>query len=120
MGEPPPVRSAPQPDDDPEADTPFARAKAFASARLERLWAGLKTANWDRPGRIVAGAFGVALVLFVIFIGVMVAVAPGIPRGADLYALNRPQALTFTNQKGEVVGVRGAIVGDRLKLAEMP
>ena len=121
MGEPPRVRS----DDDPEADTPksdltLAQAKAFASSRLDRLWAVLKAANWDRPGRIVAGAFGVVLVLCVVFIGVMIAVAPGIPRGADLYALNRPQALTFTDQKGEAVGVRGAIVGDRLKLAEMP
>ena len=51
---------------------------------------------------------------------VISAVAPDIPPNADLYALNRPQALTFMDEKGTVMGVRGAIVGERLKLSDMP
>lgn len=45
---------------------------------------------------------------------------PDLPMGADLYALNRPQAFTFLDAKGAVVGRRGAIVGERLKLEQMP
>ncbi len=45
---------------------------------------------------------------------------PDLPMGADLYALNRPQAFTFLDTKGNVVGRRGAIVGERLKLDQMP
>lgn len=38
----------------------------------------------------------------------------------DLYAINRPIAFTFLDSSGKVVGHRGAIVGDRLKLKDMP
>jgi len=38
----------------------------------------------------------------------------------DLYALNRPQAVTFHDESGVLLGQRGAKVGDRLKLSEMP
>jgi len=38
----------------------------------------------------------------------------------DLYAVNRPLAFTFLDAEGNDVGHRGAIVGDRLKLDEMP
>ncbi|HYJ35118.1 MAG TPA: transglycosylase domain-containing protein, partial [Rhizomicrobium sp.] len=38
----------------------------------------------------------------------------------DLYAVNRPLAFTFLDAAGNDVGHRGAIVGDRLKLDEMP
>ncbi|MBI3677112.1 MAG: PBP1A family penicillin-binding protein [Proteobacteria bacterium] len=38
----------------------------------------------------------------------------------DLYAINRPIAFTFLDASGKVVGHRGAIVGDRLKLKDMP
>jgi penicillin-binding protein 1A len=46
--------------------------------------------------------------------------APILPLNTDLYALNRPAAYTFLDEKGEVVGRRGAAVGERLKLSEMP
>lgn len=124
MGDPPPVPSHREGNDHPAAESFFTRAKGFASSRFQRLRDGWKATDWRTvwhdPARILAGAFGVALVLSAVFILVMIALAPGIPRGADLYALNRPQALTFTDEKGDVVGVRGAIVGDRLKLSEMP
>ncbi len=38
----------------------------------------------------------------------------------DLYAANRPVAISFVDDAGEVVGRRGAIVGQRLSLKQMP
>jgi len=46
--------------------------------------------------------------------------APLLPMNADLYALNRPAAYTFLDEGGQVVGRRGATVGERVGLAEMP
>ena len=46
--------------------------------------------------------------------------APTLDLKQDLYALNRPVAYTFLDAKGEVVGRRGALVGERLTLDEMP
>ena len=38
----------------------------------------------------------------------------------DLYAVNRPIAFTFLDAAGEDVGHRGAVVGERLTLEDMP
>jgi len=38
----------------------------------------------------------------------------------DLYAVNRPIAFTFLDVKGNEVGHRGAIIGKRLTLEDMP
>src|SRR5215469_13179247 len=38
----------------------------------------------------------------------------------DLYAVNRPMAFTFLDVDGNIVGHRGAVVGERLKLEDMP
>jgi penicillin-binding protein 1A len=46
--------------------------------------------------------------------------APKLDLTQDLYALNRPVAYTFLDAKGEVVGRRGAMVGERLTLEQMP
>jgi len=46
--------------------------------------------------------------------------APILPMNTDLYSLNRPAAYTFLDEKGQVVGQRGAAVGERLSLSEMP
>lgn len=46
--------------------------------------------------------------------------APPLDLGQDLYAVNRPVAFTFLDASGSVVGHRGAVVGERLKLEEMP
>ena len=46
--------------------------------------------------------------------------APTLDLTQDLYALNRPVAYTFLDAKGEVVGRRGALVGERLTLDQMP
>ena len=46
--------------------------------------------------------------------------APPLDPHIDLYAVNRPSAFTFLDAAGEDVGHRGAVVGERLKLEEMP
>ncbi len=46
--------------------------------------------------------------------------APPLDPKVDLYAVNRPLAFTFLDAQGQEVGHRGAIVGARLKLEEMP
>jgi penicillin-binding protein 1A len=47
-------------------------------------------------------------------------VAPPLNLNQDLYAVNRPVAFTFLDADDHVVGRRGAAVGDRLKLEDMP
>ncbi|HEY3638188.1 MAG TPA: PBP1A family penicillin-binding protein [Rhizomicrobium sp.] len=46
--------------------------------------------------------------------------APRLDLDKDLYAVNRPVAFTFLDANGHVAGHRGAIVGERLKLDDMP
>jgi len=46
--------------------------------------------------------------------------APKLDPAVDLYAVNRPLAFTFLDVEGNEVGHRGAVVGERLKLTEMP
>ena len=46
--------------------------------------------------------------------------APRLDPKLDLYAVNRPIAFTFLDAAGNDVGHRGAVVGERLKLEEMP
>ena len=46
--------------------------------------------------------------------------APPLDRALDLYSVNRPIAFTFLDADGEEVGHRGAIIGERLHLNEMP
>src|SRR5579871_6764929 len=46
--------------------------------------------------------------------------APRLDPRIDLYAVNRPLGFTFLDAQGNDVGHRGAIVGKRLNLKEMP
>src|SRR5471032_2198311 len=46
--------------------------------------------------------------------------APRLDPSIDPYAVNRPLAFTFLDAAGAEVGHRGAVVGERLKLEEMP
>ncbi|HUE63341.1 MAG TPA: PBP1A family penicillin-binding protein [Rhizomicrobium sp.] len=46
--------------------------------------------------------------------------APRLDPKIDLYAVNRPLAFTFLDADGNDVGHRGAIVGERLALDQMP
>ncbi|MES2255604.1 MAG: PBP1A family penicillin-binding protein [Pseudomonadota bacterium] len=46
--------------------------------------------------------------------------APAPDPAVDLYTVNRPMAFTFLDVDGNDVGHRGAVVGQRLKLEQMP
>jgi penicillin-binding protein 1A len=46
--------------------------------------------------------------------------APPLDPKVDLYSVNRPLAFTFLDRDGNEVGHRGAIIGERLHLSEMP
>ena len=46
--------------------------------------------------------------------------APPLDVKTDLYSVNRPIAYTFIDAAGETVGHRGALVGERLHLEDMP
>jgi penicillin-binding protein 1A len=59
----------------------------------------------------------VALYLMPLVLGLF---APRLDPAVDLYAVNRPLAFTFLDVDGKEVGHRGAVVGERLKLNEMP
>jgi penicillin-binding protein 1A len=80
------------------------------AAKKWRLWLAV-------AGGAVA-AFSLAAIALIYL--VLKLAEPELPLGADLYALNRPSAYTFLDQQGETVGHRGAVVGERLKLRELP
>jgi penicillin-binding protein 1A len=46
--------------------------------------------------------------------------AAPLDRGVDLYSVNRPLAFTFLDADGQEVGHRGAIIGARLHVKDMP
>jgi len=57
-----------------------------------------------------AGAFFLTLYLY----------EPSLPFDGDLYALNRPPAFIFQDAEGRTIGRRGAVIGERIKLGDMP
>ena len=94
----------------------------------------LRPANNDpggRPRRSVASRFGfwtgivaatlagALLIISIVFVGAVNVLAPDLSQ-PDLYALNRPSSLTFVDQNDQPAGQRGAIVGDRVTLSELP
>ena len=86
---------------------------------MARVWA-----RW----RVVVLRSALALGLLGVLAGVglymlpdiISALAPKVDISRDLYALNRPAAFTFLDSQGREVGHRGAVVGTRLTLDEMP
>lgn len=71
-------------------------------------------------GIAAAGFAGMVLVGALIFLLSLNLLQPDITNAGDLYSLNRPPALTFLDQNNKAAGVRGAILGERLTLADMP
>jgi penicillin-binding protein 1A len=69
---------------------------------------------------ITMAAIAVPLALLYLTPMVLGFFAPALDPNIDLYAVNRPLAFTFLDSNGSEVGHRGAIVGERLKLDEMP
>jgi penicillin-binding protein 1A len=68
------------------------------------------------------GGIFVVLPLILLFLlpFILMPFSPHIDPSMDLYAANRPVAYTFIDAHGAVAGRRGAIVGERLKLEDMP
>jgi penicillin-binding protein 1A len=69
---------------------------------------------------IVMAVIAVPLALLYLMPMVLGLFAPPLDSKIDLYAVNRPLAFTFLDVNGNEVGHRGAIVGKRLALSEMP
>jgi penicillin-binding protein 1A len=90
----------------------------------------LNSGDWRRLARMgepFAPAFAIAMAAIAVPLALLYLTplllglfAPKLDPAVDLYAVNRPLAFTFLDATGTDVGHRGAIVGDRLKLAEMP
>ncbi|HKU54855.1 MAG TPA: biosynthetic peptidoglycan transglycosylase, partial [Rhizomicrobium sp.] len=96
-------------------------------AMLERPLNGIAWRRLLEATRPYAPAFAIAmaaiaaplalLYLTPLLLGLF---APRLDPNIDLYAVNRPLAFTFLDTNGNEVGHRGAVVGERLKLEEMP
>ncbi|HXC56094.1 MAG TPA: PBP1A family penicillin-binding protein [Rhizomicrobium sp.] len=69
---------------------------------------------------ILTAAIAVPLALLFLLPTILSWFAPPLDMSKDLYAVNRPIAFTFLDAAGNEVGHRGAIIGKRLTLEEMP
>ncbi|MBN9588111.1 MAG: hypothetical protein BGN85_06030 [Alphaproteobacteria bacterium 64-11] len=87
----------------------------------------LDLARIERIARRFAPAFAIVMVVIALPLAALyllpallgIFAAPLDPH-TDLYAVNRPAAMTFLDTDGRQIGHRGAIVGERLKLGQMP
>ncbi|MGB8366190.1 MAG: transglycosylase domain-containing protein, partial [Rhizomicrobium sp.] len=83
-------------------------------------WAARHTRLLTRMGVFAGTIVAGVLAVFYVAPALLVLFAPRLDTTRDLYAVNRPVAFTFLDASGEVVGHRGAIIGDRLHLSDMP
>ncbi len=73
-----------------------------------------------RAGIAIAAVFILPVALIYMAPVVLGWFAPPLDTTKDLYSVNRPIAFTFLDAAGHDVGHRGALVGDRLTLEQMP
>src|SRR5476651_2148218 len=76
--------------------------------------------RWAPTFAVVMAAIAMPLAIIYLIPTVLGWFAPALDPRIDLYAVNRPLAFTFLDAGGKEVGDRGAEVGERLKLEEMP
>jgi len=93
--------------------------KSSMKKSLRAFWArwrgvAIKTGLVAAVLAFVVGGFLYALP------SIVASFAPKLDLSRDLYAVNRPAAFTFLDAEGREVGHRGAIVGERLTLEQMP
>jgi penicillin-binding protein 1A len=69
---------------------------------------------------ITTAAIGVPLAMFFLAPTILSWFAAPLDMSHDLYAVNRPIAFTFLDAEGNEAGHRGAIIGKRLTLEQMP
>jgi len=84
-----------------------------------RVWMQIGEPYTPWAARILAG-IAVPLALIYLAPQVLGLFSGRLDPRLDLYAVNRPTAFTFLDAQGNEVGHRGAVVGARLKLEEMP
>jgi penicillin-binding protein 1A len=84
-----------------------------------RLWLGYGR-RWVPLFSIFLTAFAVPAAILFLLPSLLGFFAPPLDPHIDLYAVNRPTAFTFLDTNGEEVGHRGAIIGERLRLEDMP
>jgi penicillin-binding protein 1A len=85
-----------------------------------REWLGRHRGGFGKVLAIASVALAVPLIGLLLLPDILSMLAPPLDTSQDLYAINRPIAFTFLDSQGRTVGHRGAVVGDRLKLEEMP
>jgi penicillin-binding protein 1A len=78
------------------------------------------TDRWIRPFTIIITVLTVPVALLFLLPALLGLFAALPDPGTDLYAVNRPVAFTFLDADGNDVGHRGAVVGERLHLEDMP
>jgi penicillin-binding protein 1A len=88
--------------------------------RAFQSWLSRHSTGIVRIATIVLACTAGALTLLYFTPTILSWFAPKLDLSKDLYSVNRPVAFTFVDADGDVVGHRGALVGDRLKLDEMP
>ncbi|HTT84663.1 MAG TPA: PBP1A family penicillin-binding protein [Rhizomicrobium sp.] len=86
----------------------------------QRLYAARPDARYIRVFVFFALFLAIPVALVWLLPTFLVWSAPRLDLDKDLYAVNRPIAFTFLDANGHVAGHRGAIVGERLSLADMP
>jgi penicillin-binding protein 1A len=69
---------------------------------------------------VLAIFVAVPMLIFFMLPTILALLAPPLDMSKDLYTVNRPIAFTFLDANGNEVGHRGAIIGKRLTLEEMP
>ena len=86
----------------------------------QRLYSARPNARYIRIFVFFALFLAVPVALVWLLPSFLVWSAPTLNLDKDLYAANRPIAFTFVDANGHVAGHRGAIVGERLGLNDMP
>ncbi|MGH8324258.1 MAG: transglycosylase domain-containing protein, partial [Steroidobacteraceae bacterium] len=77
--------------------------------------------RWLTPFALIVAIFIVLPAIAIAMLPTILAwMAPPLDLKQDLYAVNRPIAFTFLDADGNEVGHRGAIIGSRLTLDQMP
>ncbi len=89
--------------------------------KFKTLIKRLKKQRWPLILAASIAGLGVTAMLLVVMAPTILGwIAPPLNQSVDLYAVNRPGAFTFLDSDGKEVGHRGAVVGNRLKLEDMP
>jgi penicillin-binding protein 1A len=83
-------------------------------------WAGRHKRLLARAAAIAACTVAVPLTFLYLAPMALVWFAPTLDASRDVYSVNRPVAFTFLDAGGKEAGHRGAIVGERLHLGDMP